>query len=341
MINDLFYKHLTVKNLIFLFAIILITVFMFKNIDVALMIFVAFVISCSLNPLVTKMEKKIKRPFASALVICLSIILFFLCVIPILYVAIYEISTFADTFAKHLSNIDNIVENNKYLQMIGINQANINEFIGTFTTHMGLLFDKAMELFQGIGSALVYVFITTIFTYFFLADKDKIKKTLFKLFPSETRVRAEDIFNIISSKIAGYIVAQIYSISSVAIVMTIGLLLFKVKYALLLGLITAVLDIIPVIGPAIAFLICLIPTHDAGMLQIIGVVVSFIAAQLVENNVIRPYAFSKLLNIHPILVFAFLYIGAKYFGIIGALFAPAIAATVCVLIEELYIKTFK
>ena len=61
----------------------------------------------------------------------------------------------------------------------------------------------------------------------------------------------------------------------------------------------------------------------------------------IENNLVRPYAFSKLLNIHPIMGFTFLYIGAKYFGVIGALFAPAFAAASCVLIEELYMKNIE
>ncbi len=109
----------------------------------------------------------------------------------------------------------------------------------------------------------------------------------------------------------------------------------------MLCLITAILDIIPVAGPAIALVICLIATAQAGWLPVIGVVVSFAAAQLIENNIVRPYFFSKLLNLHPMLIFFFLFIGAKYFGILGALFAPAIASCICVLIEELYMKNIE
>ena len=71
------------------------------------------------------------------------------------------------------------------------------------------------------------------------------------------------------------------------------------------------------------------------------IAVVFAVAQLIENNFVRPYVFGKLLNIHPILIYLFLFISAKYMGIIGVVFAPAIAATVCVLIEELYIKNLE
>ena len=123
--------------------------------------------------------------------------------------------------------------------------------------------------------------------------------------------------------------------------MAIGLVLFKVEYAVLLALITAVLDLIPVVGPALALVICLTANIESGWLIIVGIIVSFSAAQLIENNLVRPYVYSKLLNIHPILIFIAIFLGAKYLGIVGALFAPAIAAMVCVLVEELYIKSIE
>ena len=57
--------------------------------------------------------------------------------------------------------------------------------------------------------------------------------------------------------------------------MAIGLLLIKVEYAVLLGLITAVLDIVPVVGPAIALLICLITAYKAGPLTLVLILVIF------------------------------------------------------------------
>ena len=67
----------------------------------------------------------------------------------------------------------------------------------------------------------------------------------------------------------------------------------------------------------------------------------FGVAQLIENNFVRPLMFSKLLNIHPLLVFLFIFLAAKFLGIIGVVFAPAIAALVVVLIEEIYMKSIE
>ena len=179
----------------------------------------------------------------------------------------------------------------------------------------------------------------TIITYYFMADKEQVRDGALSLFPDNLKEKASNIIASISTKIGGYVVAQIATISSVGIIMTIGLMLIGMEYALLLGLITAILDIIPVIGPAIALIICLITAFKSGTLAMLLVLIVFAVAQIVENNLVRPFIFGKILNLHPLIIYLFLFITAQYLGIIGVIFAPAIAATVCVLIEELYIKS--
>ena len=75
--------------------------------------------------------------------------------------------------------------------------------------------------------------------------------------------------------------------------------------------------------------------------MMILVALVFGGAQLIENNFVRPFVFSKLLNIHPLLVFLFIFLGAKFFGILGVVFAPAIAALAVVLIEEIYMRSIE
>ena len=111
-----------------------------------------------------------------------------------------------------------------------------------------------------------------------------------------------------------------------------------VPYALWLAVITAVLDIIPIIGPALALIICLVAVYESGTAIILSVIGVFAIAQLVENNLVRPYIFSKVMKVHPIVIFLFLFIAAEYIGFVGVIFAPALAALVAVLFEELYLK---
>ena len=108
--------------------------------------------------------------------------------------------------------------------------------------------------------------------------------------------------NIISEKIGGYVAGQLIAVSSIGIIMTIGLILLGVDYGFLLGLITAILDFIPVVGPAIGLAICIIACYETGGKIIVGILVIFAIAQIVENNLVRPYVFSKLLNLLVIIL---------------------------------------
>ena len=341
MLNELFYKRLTVRNLIFIGAIIFMIVIAFKNIDVTLMLFASIVIACSLNPIVNKMEKKMNRNAASAIVLSLFVIILACVLIPVLYIGLYEISSFVEILTKYINNIDELVPQSPLLQSFGVTQASVDAQLEQLAVHVDDIFNGAMNFLKSLSSALLYLFVSIIFIYFFLADKKNIKAAMLKLFPPKNRERINEIFAIIAEKIGGYVVAQAYAIASVGVVMAIGLVIFKVEYAVLLALITAVLDLIPVVGPALALVICLTANIESGWLVIVGIIVSFSAAQLIENNLVRPYVYSKLLNIHPILIFIAIFLGAKYLGIVGALFAPAIAAMVCVLVEELYIKSIE
>ena len=129
--------------------------------------------------------------------------------------------------------------------------------------------------------------------------------------------------------------------ASVGVVMTIGLLILKVDYAVILGLLTAVFDIIPIIGPAIALVIILLMIYKKGAGVIIGAIVVFAIAQLAENYLVKPYVFGKLMNLHTIVIYFFLFLTAQFLGVVGVIFAPAIASTVCVLIEEVYMKNIE
>lgn len=341
MAKESFSKIFTLKNLIFLTVLILLIVFAFSNKDITLMIFASFVIACSLNPLVDKFSTKMKRGLASGIVLGLFILAIFLFIIPIFFIGIQQIGSFAEALPGYANNVNEYLSKSQTLINLGINKSSIIGFLSSALNNLAQSFSSAVVVVKSFGSALVYVLISTIFTYFFMADKDKVKATFLRFFPTDMRARVEEITGIIAKKMGGYITAQAYSIASVCVIMTIGLMLFKVDYAILLGLITAISDLIPVLGPFIALVICVLATYESGIVPVIGVFLSFAAAQLIENNVVKPYAFSKLLNVHPLLIFLFLFIAAKYFGVVGALFAPAIAAFVCVLIEELYMKNIE
>ena len=317
--NNMFQKIGTSQNLIFLLGLIIYTVCLFTITDIALMLFVTYVIACALNPLVDKLEKKYNRNIAAAIVFggfVGGILLMFL---PIIIIGGNEIAHLAAQYPQYVDQVKDYIMNSPVVE--------------EFANSGGL-----MTSITSISKGGLYIFVSMIFTYFLLVDRDKLLNTAFRFFPKKSRTKIKEIYDLSEQKLSRFVSGQFIASASVGLIVIVGLLILKVDSAIILGCISAVLDIVPIVGPAIALIICLAVTYKLGWTVVILTAVIFLTAQIVENNVVKPYVFGKFMDLHPIVIYIFLFVCAKYFGAVGAIFAPAIAADVCVFIEELYLK---
>ena len=332
-------KYITVKNIIFFIIAILFIIFVTKIKDIAILFFASYVIACSLNPLVDKLSaKKMNRPLASGLVLGAVLIISGLFLVPMFVMDGHQIKSFLTQLPAHIATVKEFVLNTPILNQTILSRLDMGEVISSTSNFTTKFVNSSIDFSMGFASAVVYFLAACIIIYYFLSDKEVVRKTYLSLFPRQLKDKADEIIEVISKKIGGYVLAQIVTIASVGIIMTIGLLILKVDYALILGILNAVLDLIPVIGPGIGLLITILMAYKMGPVTIALIIAVFIIAQWAENNLVRPYIFSKFLDLHPLIIYFFLFVTAQYLGVVGVIFAPAIAATVCVLIEELYIK---
>ena len=125
--------------------------------------------------------------------------------------------------------------------------------------------------------------------------------------------------------------------ASVGVMMMIVLMILGVDYALLLGLITGILDIIPILGPTIAVGIILLVAYPLGLVKIILIIAGFLLVQQLSNYIVRPILFGKFMQLHPLMIFLALFLAEQFLGFWGVILSPAIAATICVLVDELYL----
>ena len=235
-------KYITVKNIIFFIIAILFLVFITKIKDIAILFFASYVVACSLNPIVDKLEKKMKRPLASALVLGGGLLTLSLFVIPIGGMAGHQIKAFLQAIPEHIDAVKEFLMNIPLIQNSLQGSVDFGEIIASASGVTTNFVNTSINASMGLATALIYFFAGCIIVYYFMADKEAVRKTYMSLFPKEMKVRAEEILDSISQKIGGYVIAQLVTIASVGIIMTIGLLILKVDYAILLGLLTSVLD---------------------------------------------------------------------------------------------------
>ena len=330
-------QYLTLKNIIFLILVVFLIYIMPKITGIALLFFAAYVIACALNPYVAKLQGKLSRSAASAIAVSVCTAAVFALFIPIMLIAYKEIRTFLVYLPGKLSFVIN------YLSTLSIfghklsDLVSMDNVVGASPNVAQNIVNHSWSFTLGIFQVAVIIVALTMIIYYLLADKEYLKEKFIEFFPEDLKKKASEILTNISNKVGGYVRAQLLSMLSVGIMMMIVLILLGVDYALLLGLITGILDIIPLLGPTIALGVILLIAYPLGLVKIILILVGFLLVQQLSNYIVRPILFGKFMQLHPLMIFLALFLAEQFLGFWGVILSPAIAATVCVLIDELYL----
>lgn len=188
-----------------------------------------------------------------------------------------------------------------------------------------------LEKVIGIANGIFSAFVTIVVSIYILLERAEIVnfvKRLNRSIFTEKKCQAIDRYfekgNDIFFK---YISGQIIDAIVVAIIMSVALTIMKVKYAVLLGFLIGVFNLIPYFGAIIAVIVaCLITIFTGGFVQAIWVAVVLIILQQIDANIINPKILRDALEISKILIIFAVTVGGAYFGVLGMfLGVPAIA----------------
>ena len=138
--------------------------------------------------------------------------------------------------------------------------------------------------------------------------------------------------------IARWMRGQLFLVGLVAAVVYVILgPILHVKYALALGLLTGVLEVIPLIGPIAAAAIAGVVAFSSGGQQLaLTVLVIYFVLRQVEDQVVMPVVIGRAVDLHPVVTIFAVLVGLSAWGILGGLLAVPVAAAVNVTIRELY-----
>ena len=198
--------------------------------------------------------------------------------------------------------------------------------------------NKSIDITMNLAEICVFLIVFTMIVFYYALDKEYLEGKFVEFFPADMKASARSILETISLKVGAYVRTQVISMISVGVMVMIGLWILNIKYSFLLGLISGILDIVPLVGPAIALAAIVLAAYSAGWVKVILAIAVFFLVQQISNYVIRPFLFGKFMSLHPLTLFLALFIAQQYFGVVGVILSPAIASTICVLVDELYIK---
>jgi len=192
----------------------------------------------------------------------------------------------------------------------------------------------AVAITKGVINIVVGIVTVAFLTFFMLLEGPQWIDRLFGLLPPESQPRWRKVGHDIYRTVGGYVTGNL-AISLIAgTLTTIVLLLTGVPFAVALGLLVAILDLIPLAGATIAAILIGTVAFLHSVFAGIVVVVFFILYQQFENHLLQPLVYGRTVQLSPLVVLIAVLVGAEIAGILGALAAIPVAGAIQVILVD-------
>ena len=305
-------------------------------------IVISVVLSYIINPLVTYLEtKKISRRLGVLIVyvgFILILVVLFLVVLPktieelrnlliSLPHLVNDVNLQILDLADHIEKVTNI-DMSRILNNI---QEGIEQYLNSVQTSLlDRLRFMASGMYAALGRMVSFVLIL-ILTYYFTVDKNRIKVKMYKLIPSTYRSDILYLASEINTAMLEFVKGKLLLAVIVGVMTTIMLLILGVNFAVAIGLITIIADIIPYIGPFLAFVPAFFFSVMDSWTKAIWVSIFFVFLQWAENNLFAPKILGKRTGLHPAVVLLCIFVGGGTFGVIGMILSVPVFSTLMIL----------
>jgi len=211
--------------------------------------------------------------------------------------------------------------------------------------NLGTISSFAGNFISAAGSILIGLFSILFIAFFFLKDEHMFENMLLLFIPEKHHQATKKVITDSKQLLVRYYIGVMLELLGVMTLITLGLLIFGVKNALLIGFFGGLMNIIPYLGPIIGSVIGIIlgitSTLAAGLyseiiptiLKLTGV---FVVVNFIDNNILVPVIYSKSVKSHPLEIFLVIIIGGGLAGLLGMLLAVPVYTLLRVIAREFF-----
>lgn len=193
---------------------------------------------------------------------------------------------------------------------------------------------QGVQVGTEIITGLIYLIAVSIYT---AIEKDRYLNAFLSVVPQNVQNKFQFILKKLASVLRNWLVAQFIAMICVGACACIGFLIIGLKYWLVLGILTAVLDIVPFVGPTIAAICACLVTLGSNPEKLIWIMVNFVIVEHIESNLVVPLILKGKIDLPPVHLLTMMLIFAHWFGILGVLIAPPTLAIMRAIYLMVYI----
>lgn len=314
--------------------------------------FVSLVFTYIFNPVVNFMEKYwVRRTIAILLLYFIlfgSVFLGGLFIYPVFIDELQSISsTFTKVFLSHktlhmdipqLHQLNTLVKEIShrfpFLDMDKI-KGNVMDYVQSIILSVP---DKVMIYLENLINFLSYLVTVPFISFFLLKDQYSLKKLFFAVIPNRYFELSVILIEKIDETIGTYIRALMVEIIIVSIMSSAVLASLGVKYAVVIGITSGIINAIPYFGPICGVLLACLSVWFTGkpIILMLYVIIGMWLVQLIDNNIIYPVVIGKSTEMHPLIIMITVIAGGFAFGLLGMLLSVPAVFLLRGLIQVLY-----
>ena len=312
-------------------AVLLVAYSVYLVRSILVLVLIALFVAVSLDPVVRWLVGKgMRRSFAVALVLLVFVLLFAAFLWSVVPPLVSQGGRLVDNFPDYLRQMSDRSKGIRAITDRYHLTARLTAFAGELPARLAGGAVGFVQRFFGVVASTLTVLVLSIY---FMADMPRLQRGVVNLFPRQRRARVAEIVAIAVDKVGGYMIGNII-ISIFAGVSSFACLeAVRVPYALPLAVTVALADLIPMIGAALGAIVCVTVAVLAVDIWPAGVVVLlfFIGYQQLENYFIAPRVLRNTVNMSSVAVLLAALIGGVVLGLVGAVMAIPIVATIKVI----------
>ena len=302
--------------------------------DILILSVFALIISILFDPIIDFLQrKKIPRVIA-VIVVYISIFgLIILFVYSLASLFITEIKNFSQAFPEYFEKIAPPLRN------LGVKAfEDIESFIELLNKSVETIAASLLGTFSAIfGGIFATVYVITIAIFLSLEERGT-ERALALLFPKKYETYVLNLWERCQKKVSGWFLSRILASVFVGGLSYFVFLIFQIKYPLTLGLLSGVLNFVPVIGPILTGVLILMTVSLYSILKAVAALIAFTLIQQIENNILTPLLTKRFVNLSPVIVLISLVIGAELLGILGAILAIPLAGILSEFLKDFLVK---
>jgi predicted PurR-regulated permease PerM len=301
------------------------------------MVFIAIFLAIAFAPSVEFfVRRKVRRSMAILLTyLCVLVAVFgigLLVVPPI----VNGVNDFVDRVPTYVDDLRNSHTFRRYDNKYKITPK-LEEQAKTLPSHISDAVSGLQSVTVGVFGVVVQLVTILVMAFFLLLDGQRILAFAFKELGPERGPRVQRVAGDVYRAVAGYVAGNLLISVIAGTLSYIVMRILGIPFAIPLAVLVALFDLIPLVGSTIAGAIVAIVAAIVGFPGVfIAWLIFLVVYQQFENNVIQPVVYKRTVRIHPLIVIVAVLIGGSLLGVLGALLAIPIAASIQIAVKEIW-----